>query len=555
MILGLRDIGGSTRMGKIESTTLAATLATVALMAPANAQQLLTTVSSPLPCGDYGYSLDGGADFDGDGAGDLVAGLVPCSVRIIACRTGAEILKILPPDPTRLFGAKVAVVGDMNLDGAVDISVGATTNPSLPAPGVGAVYVFSGSNGTLLHSEPDLVGDWWFGRSIASAGDFDGDGDADLVIGSPHKHPIGETFVVGGGSFSKIYSVTESPQIPATSDVGRAVSRAGDLDGDGTDEFVASGGGGWIVRGSVTHNARESLVHPFMFWSLDAGIDASGDGVPDIAIGYVHESIGNPSQASWIHVLSGADFSPVGWHSEPATSFPYFGGVVRLVGDINGDGKGDLVVGSGNPSSGPFLPGLGPAAKIMRLSFPALGSVEKQVLTGPAYFGGAIAGVGDVNGNGSDEFAVRSSGSVQVFTGACGSFTQYQKGVAPCYGLGQVEPELNAYGCATAGGIVYFEVTSAPGGSIALIFFGTQQALMPMGFGCALKVWPVSPAILGPLPLMPIGATGPGVGFFTIAGKLPMPLPPVSITMQAFMPDSSVPAGFAATNGLQMTIE
>src|SRR5262249_18392644 len=109
----------------------------------------------------------------------------PLSGRINASRADGLLKGELENDE---FGTSVANAGDVNGDGIDDVIVGAR---QLFRPGAGKAYVFHGPlHGTRLASSADLVltaehdGDW-FGRSVASAGDVTGDGLADIMAGAP----------------------------------------------------------------------------------------------------------------------------------------------------------------------------------------------------------------------------------------------------------------------------------------------------------------------------------------------------------------------------------
>lgn len=125
-----------------------------------------------------------------------------------------------------------------------------------------------------------------------------------------------------------------------------------------------------------------------------------------------------------------------------------------------------------------------------------------------------------------------------------------------CAGSGGVVPKLAVTGNPTVGGQVQVAITDGVGSSTALLFLGTQQAAIPMGFGCSLNVFPVLPLIVGPFPLFPFGALGPGGGSITFPGTIPGSVtPPLTLTMQAFVTDSGVVGGFSNTNGVEMNIQ
>ncbi|MFQ5694327.1 MAG: integrin alpha, partial [Nitrospinota bacterium] len=108
------------------------------------------------------------------------------------------------------LGSSVAAAGDVDGDGFADVIVGAPlANPGLHAD-AGSAFVFSGASGKRLLRLDGLLSGDALGSSVAGAGDVDGDGFADLIVGAPLADPngnadSGSAFVFSGATGSLIW--------------------------------------------------------------------------------------------------------------------------------------------------------------------------------------------------------------------------------------------------------------------------------------------------------------------------------------------------------------
>ncbi len=278
--------------------------------------------------------------------------------------------------PGAAYGWRLAGVGDLNADYVGDLAVGA---PNVQG---GWTYLHSGADGTVLsYLLGPLTGpppDGGLGNSVAAPGDVTGDGIPDILLGSVE---LGQARLYSGAS--------------------------------GTLGFE------WSL-GNYT------FVGP--------GEDFNGDGVPEILVGTpLSGGIGAA------YVYSGADGLQM--YSWFGSFWPeLFGNALTGLCDVSGDGVPDLLIGAPDVSQGPFPCGQGYA----RVYSGATGGVIDQVnVTSPGchqLFGGALARMRDVTGDGICDFAIadRTGDEVRVYSGADRSLVATLVGTTPGEWLGDV---------------------------------------------------------------------------------------------------------------------
>jgi hypothetical protein len=221
-----------------------------------------------------------------------------------------------------LFGTTVDIVGDVNGDGIDDLAVGVPGEDST-ASQVGGAVILSGdlSDGAVtLGTFTGSLASGLLGRSLSAAGDVDGDGFDDLLVGSP--------IYDGGGT-----------------DVGGAFLLSGPLQGT----LSASGS----LVGAVGGDYLSSL--------LDGGHDLTGDGHPDVVVGaygaddtYVGGGAVYLFDEAWSGTASASAAAAV---VRPAAAGGALGLAGGMVEDLNGDGQAELVVTGGTAAylfAGPF---------------------------------------------------------------------------------------------------------------------------------------------------------------------------------------------------------
>jgi len=335
------------------------------------------------------------------------------------------------------FGILVSGAGDVNGDGFDDLIVGAygdDNNGSMS----GSARVFDGINGSILHTfYGDSSGDQ-FGRSVSGAGDVNGDGFDDLIVGAYADDNNGRN----SGS-ARVFSGTDG-SILHTFDgdsvddwFGFAVSSAGDVNGDGLADLIVgayrddnNGSGSGSARvfsganGSVLYTFNGDSVSDAFGWSVSGAGDVNGDGLADLIVGAYGDD-NNAGDSGSARVFSGANGSAL-YIFNGDSEADYFGISVSDAGDVNGDGLADLIVGA------PFDDNLGSSSGSARVFSGANGSVLYTFNGDSAEdeFGFSVSGAGDVNGDGLADLIVGAqyddntggdSGSARLFSGADGS--------------------------------------------------------------------------------------------------------------------------------------
>ncbi len=293
------------------------------------------------------------------------------------------------------FGYAVAAAGDVNGDGHDDVIVGAWESPGASPDSSGRAYVFSGaSTETLLTlASPNQEFHGLFGASVGGAGDVNNDGCADVIVGAWREDPG-----------------------PAPTDAGRA--------------YVFSGSTGEVLHTLVSPNEQGDSY----FSRCVGGIgDVNGDGYRDLVVGAPWECPGtSPDKAGRAHVFSGATGGAIHTLLSPnEESGGRFGQCVSAVDDLNGDGRDDVVVGAymEDPGASPDYAGRvyifsGATGLLLR----TLASPNEQTA---GRFGFWLAGISDVDGDSCGDILVGAygegpvpgldkAGRAYVFSGATG---------------------------------------------------------------------------------------------------------------------------------------
>ena len=298
-------------------------------------------------------------DVDGDGLADVVAS-DPWRQRVAAFRGSDGALLWERSGAAGLVGWSVSNAGDLNGDGVADVVAGAPFASSGGPVGEGAVVVLSGVDGSPLGSIAGSQPGSEFGTSVAGVGDVDGDGFSDVVVGAPVHDPAGLVDAgrveLRSGATGALIVAVDGPEGGAS--FGQAVDLALDFDADGVLDFVAgapfsSQGGASAGLARVCSGVDGSVLLERSGWSAElfgysvAGLgDADGDGTPDVAVGGHGVGLGGGlrvfagGSGALLHELSaGASGDRLGWSLAGA-------------GDVDGDGRPDVIGGATQPFGG-----------------------------------------------------------------------------------------------------------------------------------------------------------------------------------------------------------
>jgi len=361
-------------------------------------------------------------------------------------------------DSPDFSGASVAGAGDVNGDGYDDILIGAYGDDDGGADAGQTYLVLGRDSGWAMDADLSAASASFWGEDagdmsgicVAGAGDVNGDGYDDILIGAINDDDggadAGQTYLVFGKASGWAMDMDLSAASAsfwgedAGDSSGASVAGAGDVNGDGYDDILigayydddggTSAGQSYLILGKASGWAMDTDLSAASasFWGEDAGDlsgsslagagDVNGDGYDDILIGAVYDEEGGSTSGQTYLVFGKAS----GWAMDASLSAAgasfwgedagdMSGYSVACNGDVNGDGYDDILIGAYNEDDG----GSNAGQTYLILGKVSGWAMDTDLSAASASFwgedasdlaGGSVACDGDVNGDGYDDILI-----------------------------------------------------------------------------------------------------------------------------------------------------
>jgi hypothetical protein len=311
-----------------------------------------------------GESLEMVGDVDGDGTPDLVVGRPFGSsggfqfngyVEVLSGVDGSLIHRWDGGTDFECLGSTLSARHDVDGDGVDDILIGTPDATVGVDPDAGKWILQSGATGLTIHAASGSAADERLGSGVALVGDLDGDGRSEFLVGAAGSASGAGRVDLHDGATGVLLQAFPGA---AGSALGAAVAGAGDIDGDGTRDLLMgapeSDVGGFIDNGEVRVVSGATLLdlrtHEGLADSHRLGSALDGDRAidlddrPDYVLGAPTASALAPSGGA-AFAVSGLDGSFL-WRIDGQEIADNLGGCVATCGDVDGDGFGDVLVGA-----------------------------------------------------------------------------------------------------------------------------------------------------------------------------------------------------------------
>jgi hypothetical protein len=367
-------------------------------------------------------------------ASTLLATL-PAAAQIEMRRTAGEA-------PGDYFGFALAAVGDVDGDGRGDLAVGAPLSDVSSADS-GRVTIYSGRTGQVLRDWGGAAGRHQFGHSLAAAGDVDGDGAADVLVGAGTY--LGSWWLLGtltpgyvrlmsGASGAVLLELLPPANV---TNFGYAVATGLDVDGDGVEDVLVGAPGSYFDAGAVYvySGANGALLRtdtPPNGTNFGLAIavvgDIDGDGKAEYAVGAPFAGNFGSADDGWVHLLDGATGTPI-W-SRAGVQWEQLGWSLATLTDLDSDGVRELIVGAPSGAGGFLGCVLRGRVHILSGATGALLRTTMHSFNTCGAYGSAVSSLADLDGDGVEDYVGGQSGweagfdpasDLRLYSGASGA--------------------------------------------------------------------------------------------------------------------------------------